>query len=273
MNAQSVNARMASLLLQLQGDLIWRVSEEVGLRQGQEVAARRARRSIANRLMHAFIEIVVLQSPEVVLEIGAHEASFSKEIKRRLSKTQVMAFEANPNVFKDHERDVSAAGVDYRRACITSFDGIQTFTVPINKGKGKMMTKMGSIFALQGADLEAERYEVDALKLDTLLANSPGASNMIWIDVEGAVGHVLQGATTSLQNCRGLYVELETTGHWEGQLVASQVVELLMSIGLYPVARDAQKRWQGNYLFLNEELLADGRVVDIVQEVFRSPPA
>jgi hypothetical protein len=91
--------------------------------------------------------------------------------------------------------------------------------------------------------------------------------NAMWVDVEGAIGIVLQGASESLDHCQVLYAEIEQTARWQGQLLDIEVVQLLLTHGLVPLARDVQRRgWQYNCIFIRPSLLSEPKVLQIMRE-------
>jgi FkbM family methyltransferase len=263
-NIKLIKSELIPLLLHFQGVLAWQISEEAGVQTGQEELSAAVRDSVRARFLKALLKIVEIQKPAIVVEIGAHEASFSKEVKHLLPSAQVIAFEANPEVFNKFEQRVAAVGVDYRHACVATHDGYQTFHAPLSN-KGNKWLKAGSMLGgIHGS--KTESYQVPACRLDTVLGSMADNPSVIWIDVEGAIAQVLGGANKTLKNCRALYVELETQRWWDGQMIASEAVELLINSGLYPVLQDFQKDGQANYLFLSEDMILDRQIIGALNE-------
>lgn len=224
-----------------------------------------ARKRNADELGDAVSKLVVHLKPEIVLEIGAHEAKFSQTIKSKLPASRVVAFEANPTVYKKFEARAKEGNIEYLYQCIADEDRAYQFAVP---GKDRAHPTMGSVLRYTQKET-FETYEVHGTKLDTFL-DGASASNAMWIDVEGAVGSVLKGAEAALQNCVLLFAELEARERWEGQLLDSDVIKILMSIGLVPVLRDIQRhKWQHNILFLRESALSDNKVREICFQYVR----
>ena len=61
--------------------------------------ASKQRKAITRRLSQMFCDFVNQLSPPLVLEIEAHEGSFSKEIKKARPECRVIAFEPHPLVY------------------------------------------------------------------------------------------------------------------------------------------------------------------------------
>ena len=80
-----------------------------------------------------------------------------------------------------------------------------------------------------------------AVTLDGFLGDVSNLANAMWIDVEGALALVFDGAGRTLRNCQALYVEMESSARWEGQMIDTDVVSSLSAYGLKPVLRDIQK--------------------------------
>jgi len=53
-----------------------------------------------------------------------------------------------------------------------------------------------------------------------------------------------------LRNCQAIYVELESSAKWKGQMLDADVVSCLAVHGLKPVLRDIQRHWQYNAIFM-----------------------
>ena len=210
----------------------------------------------AELLGEAVTRIVEYLRPQIVLEIGAHEATFSKTIKSLLPKSRVIAIEANPTIYKKYETIVPTSGVEYVFKCIADENRVYKFSVP---GTDRAHPTMGSVLTYNQKGV-FETYDVNGERLDTFLGNST-KTNAMWIDVEGAIGSVLDGADHSLKNCVMLFAELEARERWEGQILDVDVIKRLSNYGLFPVLRDIQRhKWQHNILFLKPEALSDTKV-------------
>jgi FkbM family methyltransferase len=229
-----------------------------------------ARKRISDDLSKAVQKLVAHLAPETVLEIGAHEASFSRRMKSALPRSRIVAFEANPVVFDTYKSRVLGTGVDYQFKCIADENRSYKFSVP---GTDRAHPTMGSVLRYTKSDAFAT-YDVDGVRLDDFLGPVT-TPNAMWIDVEGAIGSVLAGAASSLTHCVLLFAELEAIERWEGQMLDVEVIALLASHGLVPVLRDIQRhKWQHNILFIREKSLSDPVVQKVCLDfIDRSPLA
>ena len=87
---------------------------------------------------------------------------------------------------------------------------------------------------------------MNAITLDGFLGDAADSDNAMWIDVEGALANVLNGAKRTLRNCQALYLEAKSEPRWEGQMIDAEVISHLANYGLKPVVRDIQREW-GQY--------------------------
>jgi len=243
-------ARYAKQMLDLQASSLRSRVIEAGIRDRMVVTAR---------LAAQFEELSAALRPALTLEIGAHEASFSKRMRAKLPDARVVAFEANPAVHTRYAKTVVGAGVEYVNKAMAETVSQLRFVVP-RADSGRPATGGGSLMEVAVAPAGTVELMVDAVPLDAFLGDAADAPNVMWIDVEGAVGRVLQGAERALRACHALYVEVETDHRWSGQIVDVEVVERLLPFGLIPVLRDIQKRNQYNLLFVREDWLAHPEV-------------
>lgn len=204
-----------------------------------------------------FIELTRQLRPDLVIEAGAKDAGVSAKVRSILPGTRAVAFEANPYTYRrfaaDHTPDTS--GVEYRHLALSDTSGEVTFSVGINRkgkpradGKGSLLPRVASI-----GDDHIE-VTVPSTTLDEYFAAEPGRRSALWVDVEGAAGLVLGGADAVLRDVQFLIVEVEERQVWDGQAMRRDIIELLGSHGLVPIARDFQSRYQFNLVFVRSEL-------------------
>lgn len=222
--------------------------------QGEMLAAalangeERERRVAITRIIEkCFIDYAVEVAPPLILEIGAHEATFSAAMQKRLPNAHCIAVEANPMVFEAHHSNLIARGVDYRHACVSDATEAACLKVPIKDGKPRL--KMGSI----NADTQAREFLEFLVNTVALDAIAPIQRNVMWVDVEGGVAQVLASGPRMLAQCDALYIEVEKQRRWADQAIDAEIVSTLSKYDLRPVLRDAARdRWQYNALFVRE---------------------
>jgi FkbM family methyltransferase len=248
------------------------LSMRQGLLRNAGDATEQTRRLQLNQgLEHLVMRLSQMLAPEIVLEVGAHAAEFSRQMKVALPLARVVAFEANPPVHARHRGACERAGVEYLSSCVGDVAGTAKFRVP-RAAEGHLRLCMGSI--LEGDNnADSVEYDVPMVTLDGFLGAAVSKSNVMWVDVEGACGNILAGAQDAMRSCQLFYVELETRQVWRGQSTDAQIIPALAQLGLYPVFRDMQRAAQYNALFLHESVFGRSAIVSLLQEFVRDAAA
>lgn len=214
--------------------------------------AKGQRKAITRSLRQTFIDLVSQLKVPLILEIGAHEGGFSKEIKRMRPEARVIAFEAHPLVHARRAPALEEAGIEYLPLCVADQEGEVTLNVPEKHGSEGL--HMGSLLRHKRAPGWCE-YAVQAVTLDGFLGDAAALSNAMWIDVEGALAQVFGGAKHTLANCQAIHVELEHKPRWHGQMIDEDVILYLANYDLKPVLRDIQKNLFYNAIFMRGGVL------------------
>ena len=205
-------------------------------------------------LLSAYLSMSKALAPGATVEIGAHEARYSRSVRRALpAETPVIAFEANPDVHAQHAPALTAGGVDYRNLAVSDSVGTLRFRVPVVRGQEART--MGSLRDFGGMTEHVE-YQVPSIRLDDLGLQRA----MLWIDVEGATGEVLAGAEETLRTVLAAFIEVEEDERWPGQMTAAEVIDHFADRGFVGLLRDTQRNWQYNVIFVRRELIFDHRI-------------
>ncbi len=227
------------------------------------------RSTISDALVAAFCDLVDVVQPDMVLEIGAHEAAFSCEMKCRMPQAEILAFEANPHVYAIFEEKLRATGgVTYVWQAISDQDADVELFIPTSVGgfAKPLHNRMGSLNLLNNRSAAASSVTVPGRTLDGALGARAGKTSAIWIDVEGAVDRVLTGAAATMRQAQAVMCELETATMWAGQMTESDVLARFRRFGLVPVLRDCQAKIQYNVVLLHERWLSSPEVVTRIRK-------
>ncbi len=230
---------------------------------------RGVRVQIHSDLVDAFVNLVALTRPDVVAEIGAHEASFSQKIRTALPTSKIVAFEANPKVYEQFRSrtDFSSLGIDYRHEAVADIDGTVSFHIVV----GLLTGVIGQINAISSINLRAntavqsEMVEIPATTLDRAIAHM-GESFCLWIDVEGAQKQVLEGGKRVLPQVNSLMIEVEDYAFWNGQILNKNIESILAGHGLVPIMIDCEADRQHNVVFIQRQLLVNEGVATIIRQ-------
>jgi FkbM family methyltransferase len=209
-------------------------------------------------LLELYLEDIIASfAPDLFLEVGAFEASFSRRMKSRYPKTPVYAIEANPRVHQHFRAVVEASGVNYIHMAADSEQGEATFFIPdfIDGKKMPYAGRMGSLHEVSLRASQSSLVKVSAQPIDDLVASVDSDSICMWLDVEGALKRVLDGACKTLSRTSILFCELESSPVWKDQSLAPEIALILAKAGLFPIARDCQKWFQHNVIFIKSDML------------------
>jgi FkbM family methyltransferase len=215
----------------------------------------------------AFIDLATGLVPTLSVEIGAHEASFSEQLKTNLPNLHALAFEANPYVYSRHADRLrqEATSVDYRHAAICSEDGTVQLQIPVTLSGTPINphNAISSLLRRVSAEFEYEPVLVPAFALDTALEPFAVDRSVAWIDAEGAQSEVLAGGRLYFARVAALYIEVEREQYWCDQKLDRKIAESLAEFSLAPIMRDNLANGQYNEVYIRPD-------DDIVDAVFPS---
>lgn len=226
------------------------------------------RLKVTNLLESLLEEIVRESKPDLFLEVGAFEAEFSRRMKLTYKNATVIALEANPRVYEKFEKDLKSVGVKYINVAVSSEEGVVEFFIPEVIAGAKMphIGRMGSLREVALRESSTVKVKVQSDLLDNITKREKFSKACVWIDVEGLVDKVILGGQTTISNSSIVYAELETAPVWHGQSLAVENIMRLQEMGFVLVARDCQKWFQYNALFLKKSLASRKEVVRLISE-------
>ncbi|WP_084420419.1 FkbM family methyltransferase [Henriciella litoralis] len=219
-------------------------------------SSSRSRDKIGQQLRFIFDKVIESANVTRALEVGAYDAGFSKSFKRKYPDSSVIAFEANPHVYERFSKNVQAQGVDYRHLCIGPENGELKIRIPRDfKGTERPAeNQMASLMSNLHTD-NTEEVKVACETLDSYATSSADDRFALWIDVEGATSQVFGAAKRILEQTATLFIEVETKAIWDGQWLAKDVDEFLVSQGFIAIARDVQRINQFNFIYAKPDMI------------------
>lgn len=223
------------------------------------------------RVVQVYRDLCELAKPTLSLEIGAHEASFSRWAAE-LGVPRSVAFEANPHVYERFQEPVRATGAEYLNLAVGPTNGTMPLTIPkmIDGMEKRLAGPMGSLRRHLGAT-DAVTVDVPVVRLDDYLPTAEDERIVAWIDVEGASGPVLESGRETFSKCAAVFIEVESETTWEDQWLDVDVARYFGELGLAPIIRDTQRRRQYNVIFVDRELAADPLVARLATRIYRRP--
>lgn len=238
---------------------LWQLGQQASL---YNLGSMKGRAKSAAKLAAFYLQLLEPLQIDITVEIGAHEASFSRQAKALLPALQARAYEANPNVYSHFllAGAMSQAGVEYRHLAIGNADGEADFYI-YERIKGEKEPDDGRRHScLKRIDSQGASYltlRVPAARLDSLCrTDDPQSRYALWIDAEGMGMPVLAGAQAMLGRVSAIYIEVESAAKFAGQALDKEITAFLLERGFMPLARDFQFPRQYNLIFVQKGQLA-----------------
>ncbi len=232
-------------------------------------------RDVQGRLIEFFRSLCRELEPTVVLEIGAHEATFSRWAADSLPGARVEAFEANPHVYEKFAAELSECRLEYHNLAVGETTGEARLNLPTAiAGRERSLTSRMASLAPHTESVDNIHVTVPSVRLDDHLSLGPGKSGVAWIDVEGADELVLKGCGSLLDRLYAIFIEVEKRTTWEGQWLDTDVNRFLRARGLVAVARDIfvkNRAHQYNVVFVRVPIAQRRRTARLAAKVLAPP--
>lgn len=222
---------------------------DVVRRLGYEVTPRPLR-----RLLGGF-------RPDRVLDVGANEGQFARELRRSGFRGPIVSFEPHPEAF---QRLASAAAGDAMWDVRPEAVGREEATLDLHLGERDATSSLlAPSEALRAyADLEfVGTVPVPVRRLDAIFDEvaRPAERVALKVDTQGSEQAVLDGAEGCLDRIGAVFLELSLTPLYEGEPPAEVVMAHLRDRGFVPAylspafTEAGTRRWlQADVLFLRE---------------------
>ena len=213
-------------------------------------------------LFYLFLNEII--KPKYAFEIGAYDAEFSINLRKKLKDTEIYAFEASKDNF-DHftrARNFHNKNINYINLALSDKTGhIDFYMQDKNLETNEMYTKIipnNSLHKRNEENIEYQQVSIPSDTLNNFVKNEKinNVTNSMWIDVEGSNKEVLNGASEVLKNSQLIYIEVEDKKFWENQWLSDDVIEFLNTYNLIPIGKDFEDfLGQYNLIFIKKELL------------------
>jgi len=180
----------------------------------------------------------------IILDVGANDGASSFMFHRLFPKAKIYSFEPDKRAlerFSMRLNNITSFAKQCRvfQCAISNFDGSQEFYA--SGGKNPKNDLGIDDWDLSGSLCKPKEHleqapwctfdkktVVDCYKLDTWSSKiCNGLIDLIWADVQGAEGLLIEGARETLSRTRFFYTEYYNNEMYEGQLNLDQILELL----------------------------------------------
>lgn len=181
--------------------------------------------------------------PDIVCDVGSHDAAQARRFRRLLPAARILALEANPRnaSLLSEDARLRDQSIELIPKAAWNHDGVLRFYVErlsIEPGQHWRCGISSTRPRLRGS-LGADVVEVPAVRLDTLLHGLEVAPQRIalWIDTEGASYEVLEGARAVASRVVLVHAEVESRELWAEQRLGRDVRQLMHDMGFIELAR------------------------------------
>ena len=173
---------------------------------------------------------------DLVLDVGANSGQFAREIRRHGYRGRIVSFEplSEPYLALTHlaARDSSW---ETQQVAIADFDGTAQMNVAGNEAASSSLLPM---LPLHDTVAPYARYvgteEVAVRRLDAIVPSLVGGnqSTYLKIDVQGAEGQVIAGASATLPTMSAVQLELSLFPLYEGARPFADIIATMEANGL-----------------------------------------
>ena len=161
------------------------------------------------RHLHNYLQVSADQIAHIVI-VGAHRADEIERMQKSYPRAAFTCFEPNPHTHAYLVRKFAGSpGVSVAKLALSSAPGKATFYELSMEGNGSLLKPDVDSWAkaTASADKSVTSFEVELSTLDVETAKLP-AIDLLWMDVQGAEGQVLSGATEALKRIKAVFVEI-----------------------------------------------------------------
>ena len=228
---------------------------------------RAFRQFSSQELVRVFHELIDQYSVNCLFELGAHRAATSKRFVNAKKGRKAIAVEANPFNCEKFKAKAVKSGVLYIHRALTAETGPVNFVLSDSDQDRKRGHTKTSNSILLNLDFDRTiNVEVPGTTLDDLMQDTEFTDYVpsfaderiaLWVDVEGALSQLLEGAQDTLPKCLFALAELEKVERFKGQKTAAYVAKQFENLGFVPFLSDSEYMpTQHNVIFVNSSLIA-----------------
>ena len=176
-------------------------------------------------------ELINLYKIDLVLDVGANEGQFAKEVRNYNYKKEIISFEP---IASTHKKLLENSYNDskweiYERCCLGEFDGSTNINKSSYSPSSSILTftKL-HIDAKQSATM-IDKENVKIIKLDTIakIHNFKSKNILLKLDTQGYEGQILEGAKEFLKEVDIVFCEMSIYEVYKGQTLFRDIIATL----------------------------------------------
>ena len=207
------------------------------------------------RRLHNYLHVAP-ESIEQIVIIGANDGGEIHRLRHTYPESTFLCFEPSPIWY--NKLIENFRGVDYvenRNLALSDVQGTAIFYEMPLDGNGSLLQPdkdRWSAFT-QTEDNQVTSFDVAVSTLDEE-AKRLGKIDLLWMDVQGAEGHILKGATKTLPRVEAIFLEVALVASpYQGALLFPQLDSILTTFGFCCVGLGTDSwTYSGNALWVRE---------------------
>lgn len=213
-------------------------------------------------LVRLFFDLLDQFSCSTLIELGAHRATASRNFMRAKKGRRAIAVEANPYNYERFKEKVEKGGTVYKNLAMTNETGFVNMILSDNDSDRKRGHRRTCNSLLRNKDfIRTKTIQVSGITFDDLIKESVAKSEIyplnvnrpsLWVDLEGALGLLLEGAQKMLPECFAVFAEIEATPLFDNQIIGDEIFKAFSELNFIPFLRDCEYNpKQYNVIFIN----------------------
>ncbi len=184
------------------------------------------------RIAPDFFEVMSDIGIDVVLDVGANDGGFGRDIRDRGYKGKIISFEPNPAVFHRLKRAIACDPLwSAHLLALGENDGEATLSIASNDAMSslKSLTSYGESTGAKVLDTE----KVSIARLETFLAENPGLTKNAYlkIDTQGYEMEVMRGAGQALNHIKVVQAEISLVHTYAEELDWIEMIQWMRNRG------------------------------------------
>ncbi|MBA2347298.1 MAG: FkbM family methyltransferase [Solirubrobacterales bacterium] len=207
------------------------------------------------RRLHQYLHVTREKILQIVI-VGANDGGEIQRLKLSYPCCRFLCFEPSPAWYNKLTADFAGRDfVESRQLALAESSGSATFyELPLG-GNGSLLPPDGERWSLMTrmSDNRVTTYDVEVSTLDHE-ARDLSRIDLLWMDVQGAEGHVLKGGRNTLERTEAVFLEVSLVpSAYNGGMLFSEVDETLSQYGFACVGLGTDGwNFGGNALWIKE---------------------
>lgn len=199
------------------------MSVRIRARSAAKTAIRRGLRSLGYEIVpfgadFAELQRRLLPGRDLLVDVGANTGQYAELTRALGHRGRILSFEPQADAYDTLARHASGDPLwEARRYALAAGEGTATLRVSRNSVSSSLLAVRDEHVRAAPASVTVATEEVPTATLDGQLDGDPARSIWLKLDVQGAEGEVLAGATTTLTRTAVVQTELSLSPLYDGQ--------------------------------------------------------